>query len=890
MKRILCLCLFFIGSAFVLPGQTTGKAVATVPRLVKFSGTLPDAGGSVLGGAVGVTFALYEEERGGIPLWTETQNVQADDKGRYTAMLGSTRNDGIPAEVFASGQGRWLGVQPQGEAEGPRVLMVSVPYALKAADAETVGGLPPSAFVLAVPATASASGVAAMSPRADSASPGASPALSGSGTADFVPLWLNSSGTLGNSVLFQSGTGNTAKIGINITSPGTTLDVKGATTLRGILTLPITSAATASTGEPSQPLNLASSAYNSGSQSAISQNFRLQAEPAGNNTAATSGTLNLLYSPGSATPAETGFHIASNGQISFAAGQTFPGAGTITGVTAGSGLVGGGTTGNVTVGMTNSCASGQVLQWNGSAWACASVGTGGGSISGVTAGIDLTGGGTSGNVILNLDTSKVPQLGAANAFTANQTVNGNLTATGVVAGSSYQIGSNLFAFGDLANDNVFLGFSGNPATTGFNNTSTGAAALSRVTFGANNTANGSAALDVDTSGSNNVAIGALTLWENTTGNNNVGVGSFALDLNQTGSDNVAVGHESLNGNGSGIDNIAIGSQALYFNTVGTLNTAAGFQALYNNSTASGNTALGSSSLYTNTTGAGNTALGQSALGANTNGSFNTAVGWEAGNAASNTQVSGSNNTFIGFAASTSGNVSYSTAIGANAIVGQSHALVLGGQGEDAVTVGIGTPTPYYDYALDVEATPGGQINGGVVADSTGGNIYLGMTNGVHKFRVDVNGVVYANGGFQSSGADFAESFAVRGERSEYQPGDVLVIDQKAKRHLTLSTEAYATLVAGIYSTKPGLLASPHHIDDETVRTSEVPLAVVGIVPCKVTTENGTIAPGDLLVTSSRPGYAMKGTDRPRMLGAVVGKALEPLSAGTGVVEVLVTLQ
>jgi hypothetical protein len=69
-----------------------------------------------------------------------------------------------------------------------------------------------------------------------------------------------------------------------------------------------------------------------------------------------------------------------------------------------------------------------------------------------------------------------------------------------------------------------------------------------------------------------------------------------------------------------------------------------------------------------------------------------------------------------------------------------------------------------------------------------------------------------------------------------------------------------------------------------------PLAVVGIVPCKVTAENGAIARGDLLVTSSRPGYAIKGTDRSRMLGAVVGKALQPLDQGTGLIEVLVTLQ
>ncbi|HUE05265.1 MAG TPA: hypothetical protein VMR62_37305 [Bryobacteraceae bacterium] len=107
--------------------------------------------------------------------------------------------------------------------------------------------------------------------------------------------------------------------------------------------------------------------------------------------------------------------------------------------------------------------------------------------------------------------------------------------------------------------------------------------------------------------------------------------------------------------------------------------------------------------------------------------------------------------------------------------------------------------------------------------------------------------------------------------------------------MTLAHHAYTTMVAGVYSAKPGLLASPHTIDTPTVRSKEVPLAVVGIVPCKVTAENGSIARGDLLVTSSHPGYAMKGTNR-RMLGAVVGKALEPLPKGTGVIQVLVTLQ
>ena len=68
------------------------------------------------------------------------------------------------------------------------------------------------------------------------------------------------------------------------------------------------------------------------------------------------------------------------------------------------------------------------------------------------------------------------------------------------------------------------------------------------------------------------------------------------------------------------------------------------------------------------------------------------------------------------------------------------------------------------------------------------------------------------------------------------------------------------------------------------------MAMIGIVPTKVSAENGPIKRGDLLVTSSIPGYAMKGTDRSRMLGAVIGKSLGNLDAGTGVVEALITLQ
>jgi hypothetical protein len=182
--------------------------------------------------------------------------------------------------------------------------------------------------------------------------------------------------------------------------------------------------------------------------------------------------------------------------------------------------------------------------------------------------------------------------------------------------------------------------------------------------------------------------------------------------------------------------------------------------------------------------------------------------------------------------------------------------------------------------------------GGLFINRRRGNILVGSVGqnpDTTVFRVDGTGRVFAEGGFRPFGADFAEEMVVRGDRSRYEPGDLLVIDPLGEHRLTLSETPYSTLVAGVYSTRPGVVASQHRMDDPALQ-NEVPLAVVGIVPCKVTAENGPISAGDLLVTSSMPGRAMKGTDRARMLGAVVGKALEPLKEGTGIIQVLVTLQ
>src|SRR5580700_10258629 len=297
------------------------SAAAVVPRLVNFSGKAIDQG-KALSGVTGITFSIYSDESGGSPLWMETQNVQVDSRGNYSAQLGATKSDGLPLELFASGEARWLGVRVNGGEEQARVLLLSVPYALKAADSQTLGGLPASAFMLAGTVAPGNSPSSAMSPAEN-----ATAAISGTGTTDFLPLWTNSTGTLGNSVLFQSGSGNTAKIGINTTTPAATLDVNGGENVHGILNMTATGTATATAGKNSQPQDFSASVFNKTTATAVTQKFQWQAEPVGNDTATASGAMSLLYATGTAAPAETGLKISSKGLLTFASGQTFPGAG-----------------------------------------------------------------------------------------------------------------------------------------------------------------------------------------------------------------------------------------------------------------------------------------------------------------------------------------------------------------------------------------------------------------------------------------------------------------------------------------------------------------------------------------------------------------------------------
>jgi len=117
-----------------------------------------------------------------------------------------------------------------------------------------------------------------------------------------------------------------------------------------------------------------------------------------------------------------------------------------------------------------------------------------------------------------------------------------------------------------------------------------------------------------------------------------------------------------------------------------------------------------------------------------------------------------------------------------------------------------------------------------------------------------------------------------------EPGDVLVVGVDGL--LAPSSSAFQTAVVGVYSTKPGFVGGS---GDGVSPDGSVPLAVLGVVPVKISAENGTIVPGDLLVSSGTPGHAMKAGANPPQ-GTVLGKALESWDEGTGVIRMLVTLQ
>jgi len=177
----------------------------------------------------------------------------------------------------------------------------------------------------------------------------------------------------------------------------------------------------------------------------------------------------------------------------------------------------------------------------------------------------------------------------------------------------------------------------------------------------------------------------------------------------------------------------------------------------------------------------------------------------------------------------------------------------------------------------------GQCTGGVaVYGNSGGSGFAGWFQG----NVMVSGNVQVTGDIQLTGADCAEQFEIINAIA-CDPGTVMVIGKTGA--LIPSEQAYDRRVAGVLSGAGGL--RPGMILDEQSGTDEHrPIGLVGKVCCKAVADAAPIEVGDLLTTSDLTGHAMKATDPLRASGAVLGKALEPLRSGVGLIRMLIALQ
>ncbi|MGA9527178.1 MAG: tail fiber domain-containing protein [Terriglobales bacterium] len=507
----------------ILLGQAQQRvstvANGMVPPLVQFSNVATDDGGTSLSGVVSITFSLYNSQQGGEPLWTETQNnVQLDATGHYSVQLGITKPAGVPTTLFTTGEARWMGVRIDEQPEQPRSLFLSVPYALKAGDATTIGGLPPSAFVLAGLGTGSGETAVANG----ATTQGVRPAFTGTGTTNYIPLWLSKT-KLGSSVLFQNAT--TGNVGVGTITPAATLDVNGAVNAAISYNLGGTAFAYGSFANGNAFLGFAGNSTMTGTDNAAGGVGTLASNTTGANNAGYGYQalyLNTTGNDNTAIGEQTLYHNSSgNDNTATGFGSLFAN----------------------TTGVNNTAAGWGALQDN-------------------TSGGDNTAVG-SGALYFNSTGGSNTAIGYEALM---QNSSSNSTAVGWSALYSNQTGV----------DNTATGFGALYSNiSGSYNTANGVDALYKSTV-SYDTAIGYAVLAQNTTGTYNTATGFNALTANTTGTNNTTSGTYTLANNTTGSYNTATGVSALADNTTGIENTATGAFACQTQTTGTDITCNGY--------------------------------------------------------------------------------------------------------------------------------------------------------------------------------------------------------------------------------------------------------------------------------------------------------------------------
>ena len=505
------------------------------------TGTFTPATGLPAAPVETVTLAVYAEETGGPPLWQEMQNVVVDTAGRFSLLFGATQPDGIPREVFASGEAQWLGLQFAGEGERPRTRITSVPYALRSADADTLGGRPASAYVLAPqpsdrenPTTSAISGQEGSAPAADAVL---------AGSPNFLAKYVTSA-DVGNSAVYEAG----GFVGIGTTTPVDALHVRFLNTNGAFTGYAVQNLGTTATSYSGMLF------YDQHGALGQFQGFNNGTHEYRINNVASGGSINFL------TGSVSRFKVRADGDVDLSGSIWKGGVPFLSSVGAMLNTFLGENAGNVTMtGPSNTATGTSALQSNTTGYGNTATGTS--ALHSNTTGYFNT---AAGGGALYSNTTGIYNTATGGGALLNNITGGINTATGDSA-----LYSN---------------------TTGWDNTATGYAALQSNTTGGANTATGVNALYSNTTGIYNTATGIGALYSNTTGDNNTASGTEALNNNTTGGGNTASGLLALGQNTAGTSNTAIGASALAINTTGSYNVAIGVFA-------GGNATSGSNNIY-----------------------------------------------------------------------------------------------------------------------------------------------------------------------------------------------------------------------------------------------------------------------------------------------------